>query len=122
MYILPRFGHQRATVSRATAHALSAFEAKRALHADAGRVLLPARPVVGRATQAYSALWPGCDRPSMHCACGPSSVSAQKPFKNKKFIFYFLFGFKLNSYFKKLYLNIQSSKNDEISSVGFIIF
>jgi hypothetical protein len=30
---------------------------------------------------------------------------------SKKFIFYFLLGFKLNSNFKKLYLNIQSSKN-----------
>jgi hypothetical protein len=30
---------------------------------------------------------------------------------SKKFIFYFLLGFKLNLNFKKLYLNIQSSKN-----------
>jgi hypothetical protein len=33
-----------------------------------------------------------------------------------------LIRFKLNSNFKNLYLNIQSFKNYEISSVGFIIF
>jgi hypothetical protein len=32
------------------------------------------------------------------------------------------FGFSINSNFENLYLNIQSSKNYEISSVGFIIF
>jgi hypothetical protein len=58
----------------------------------------------------------------VHCALGLSSVLAQKPFKNFKFISYFHFGFKLNSNFKILYLNIQSSKNYEISSIGFIIF
>jgi hypothetical protein len=79
-------------------------------------------PVVGRAAQACSALWPFRGRPSACCARGPSSVLAQKPFKNKKFLFYFSFGFKLNSNFKNLYLIIQSSKNYEISSVGFIIF
>jgi hypothetical protein len=42
--------------------------------------------------------------------------------KLQKFLFYFSFGFKLISNFKILYLNIQSSKNYEISSVGFIIF
>jgi hypothetical protein len=41
--------------------------------------------------------------------------------KLKKY-FLFLFGFKLNSNFRNLYLNIQSPKNYEISSVGFIIF
>jgi hypothetical protein len=80
--------------------------AERALRADTGRVLRPARPVVGQAAQVCSALWLGRDRPSVRCAHGPSSVLAQKPFKNKKFLFYFLFGFKLNSNFKNLYLNI----------------
>jgi hypothetical protein len=40
----------------------------------------------------------------------------------KKFIFYFLFSFKLNSNFKNLYLNIQSFKTYEINFIGFIIF
>jgi hypothetical protein len=40
----------------------------------------------------------------------------------KKIIFYFSFGFNLNSNLKNLYLNIQSTKKYEISSVGFIIF
>jgi hypothetical protein len=38
----------------------------------------------------------------------------------KKIIF--SFGFNLNLNFEKLYLNIQSSKNYETSSVGFVIF
>jgi hypothetical protein len=37
-------------------------------------------------------------------------------------IFHFYFDSNANSNFKILYLNIQSSKNYEISSVGFIIF
>jgi hypothetical protein len=49
------------------------------LHLDAGCVL---RPVVGRTAQACSVLWLGRSRPSARCARGPSSVSAQKPFKN----------------------------------------
>jgi hypothetical protein len=80
-----------------------------------------AGPVVGRTTQAGSALWPGRDRPSTHCVRGPSSILAQEPFRIRKFLFYFSFGFKLDSNFTILYLNIQSSKNYEISSVGFII-
>jgi hypothetical protein len=40
----------------------------------------------------------------------------------KKILFYFSFFFKLNSNFKFFYLNIQSCKNYETSSVGFIIF
>jgi hypothetical protein len=63
----------------------------------------------------------GRDRPSAHCAHRPSSVSAQESFRIRNFLFYFSFGFKLNSNFGNLYLNIQSSKNYEISSVGFII-
>jgi hypothetical protein len=39
-----------------------------------------------------------------------------------KFLFLFFIQFPLNSNFKILYLNIQSSKNYETSSVGFIIF
>jgi hypothetical protein len=39
-----------------------------------------------------------------------------------KFPFLFFIQFPLNSNFKNLYLNIQSSKNYEISFVGFIIF
>jgi hypothetical protein len=49
---------------------------------DAGRVLPPARPVVGRAAQSCSALWLGHSRSSARCACGSSSVSAQKTFKD----------------------------------------
>jgi hypothetical protein len=41
---------------------------------------------------------------------------------NKNFSFLFSFSFNLNSNFENLYLNIQSSKNYDISSVGFIIF
>jgi hypothetical protein len=52
---------------------------------------------------------------------GPVPISAWW-LGNSKFLFYFSFGFKLNSNFKILYLNIQSSKNYEISSIGFIIF
>jgi hypothetical protein len=59
-----------------------ACRAVRALRVDAGRVLRPVRPVVGRAAQAYLTLWPGYGRPSVHCARGLSSVLAQKPFKN----------------------------------------
>jgi hypothetical protein len=54
MYILPSFVLRRATVSRATARALSALEAERALRAEAGSILRSARAVVGRATQAFS--------------------------------------------------------------------
>jgi hypothetical protein len=82
----------------------------------------PARPVVGHAAQACSALWPSRSRSSVRCAHGTSLVSAQKSFKNKQFLCYFSFNFKLNSNFKILYLNMQSSKNYKISSVGFIIF
>jgi hypothetical protein len=39
-----------------------------------------------------------------------------------KILFYSFIQFQLNSNFKKLYLNIQSSKNYEISSFRFIIF
>jgi hypothetical protein len=77
---------------------------------------------VARASQAGSVLWPSRGRPNVRCVHGPSSVLAQKPFKIKKILFYFSFDFKLNSNFKNLYLNIQSSKNYEINSVGFIIF
>jgi hypothetical protein len=49
VYTLPRFGHRRAAVSRATTRALSALEVERALRVNAGRVLRSARPVVGRA-------------------------------------------------------------------------
>jgi hypothetical protein len=40
----------------------------------------------------------------------------------RKIHFLFYFGFSLNSNFENLYLNIQSSKNYEISSIGFVIF
>jgi hypothetical protein len=53
---------------------------------------------------------------------GPMPISARWPGNSKKILFYFSFGFKLNSNFKNLYLNIQSSKNYEISYVKFIIF
>jgi hypothetical protein len=105
--------------SRAMAHALSV---PRRARANAGRVLRSTWPVLGRAALACLALWSGHSRPSARCAHGPSSVSAQNPFKNKKLLFYFSFGFKLNSNFKNLYRNIQRSKNYETSSVGFIIF
>jgi hypothetical protein len=60
-----------------------------------------------RASQASSALWPGRGKPSVRCARGPSSVSAQKPVKiKKKFIFYFSFGFKLKKFVSK-YLELQ---------------
>jgi hypothetical protein len=44
----------------------------------------------------------------------------QCPVKIRKIYFLFPSGFSLNSNFRNLYLNIQSSKNYEISSVGFI--
>jgi hypothetical protein len=52
---------------------------------------------------------------------GPVSISASGPgiLKNH---FLFSFGLKLNLNFKNLFLNMQSSKNYEICSVGFIIF
>jgi hypothetical protein len=56
------------------------------------------------------------------CHRGPCANFGLVAWKFKKILFYFSFGFKLNSNFKKLYLNIQSSKNYEISVVGFIIF
>jgi hypothetical protein len=56
------------------------------------------------------------------CRPGPRADFSLVAREFKKFIFYFSFGFKLNSNFKILYLNIQNSKNYEISSVGFIIF
>jgi hypothetical protein len=56
---------------------------------------------VGCASQASSALWPGRGKPSVGCARGPSSVSAQKPVKIKKIIFYFSFGFKLKKFVSK---------------------
>jgi hypothetical protein len=58
----------------------------------------------------------GCCRPEPRADFGPVAREL------KKFIFYFSFGFKLNSNFKNLCLKIQSSKNYEISSIGFIIF
>jgi hypothetical protein len=57
-------------------------QARRAVRTDTDRVLRLARPVVGRATQAYSALWSGRGRPSARCAHGASSISVQEPFKN----------------------------------------
>jgi hypothetical protein len=56
-----------------------------------------------------------------HALCTWAKLSPEAVLK-LKFLFYFHFSFKLNSNFKNLYLNIQSSKNYEISSVGFIIF
>jgi hypothetical protein len=56
------------------------------------------------------------------CKPGREGRCRPGPGNSKKILFYFLFGFKLNSNFKKIYLNIQSSKNYEINSVGFIIF
>jgi hypothetical protein len=53
---------------------------------------------------------------------GPVLISTRGPRILKKNHFLFSFGFKLNSNFKNLYLNIKSSKNYEISSVGFIFF
>jgi hypothetical protein len=47
----------------------------------------------------------GPHRSSARCACGPSSVSALKPFKNLKFIFYFI-QFQTEFKLQKLYLNI----------------
>jgi hypothetical protein len=59
-----------------------AHRAERALRADVGCILRPARLVVGSATQACSVLWLGRGRLSVRCARGLISVSAQKPFKN----------------------------------------
>jgi hypothetical protein len=72
------WGSLRCTVCRG----LAAGEPTRAVRADAGRVLRPATSVVGHVAPAYSAPWLGCSRPSARYAHGPSSVSAQKPFKN----------------------------------------
>jgi hypothetical protein len=91
MYILPRFGLRRATVSHAP-RALSALEAELTAPSCAQRGAASCgRP--GRLWAALPrpvrALWMGRDRLSVHCAHGPISVSAQKPFKNEKFLFYF---------------------------------
>jgi hypothetical protein len=96
----------------------------RALCTDAGRGLRPAKPVVGHAAQLvqHCGLVAVGRARAVRIARRLSSISAQKPFKKLKIHFYFSFGFKLNSNFKILYLNIQSFKNYEISSVGFIIF
>jgi hypothetical protein len=56
-----------------------------------------------RVSQASSALWPGRGKPSVRCARGPSSVSAQKPVKIKKNSFSI---FHSVSNIKNLYLNI----------------
>jgi hypothetical protein len=55
------------------------------------------------------------------CRLGPHADFGPVAREFKKFLFYFLLSFKLNPNFKKLYLNIQSSKIYEISYVGFII-
>jgi hypothetical protein len=60
---------------------------------------------------------PGCT----HCACGPvARVSARGQFFNRnRLLFYF--EFISHSKFENSYLDIQSYKNYETSSIGFII-
>jgi hypothetical protein len=52
----------------------------------------------------------------------PIQILEDGPLISEVVLSQFPSGFSLNSNFKKLYLNIQTSKNYEISSVGFIIF
>jgi hypothetical protein len=87
------------------------------------RALLPGRPhwLVGRASRppVYARQ---ATRHKGRCRPGPRADFSPVTREFKKILFYFSFGFKLNSNFKNLYPNIQSSKSYEISSVGFIIF
>jgi hypothetical protein len=94
----------------------------RALHADTGRILRPAKSVVGYAAQAYSALWLGRGRPSARCAHGPSSVLTQKPFKNLKNSFSIFIQFQTKFKLQKLVSKYPELQNYEISSVGFVTF
>jgi hypothetical protein len=129
------FHHRRALyVHPARVWAATRGPAPRVLgHAE--RVLCPSRPhwlVVRRSPSGrLHAACVGPQRPLSawavpgrkgRCQPGPCADFGLVARIFKNFHFYFSFSFKLNSNFKNLYLNIQSSKNYEISSVGFIIF
>jgi hypothetical protein len=89
---------------------------------DAERALCPGQPhwLGGHASRPPIHVGKAAHREG-HCRPGPHADFGPVDRELKKILFYFLFGFKLNSNFKILYLNIQSSKNYEISSIGVII-
>jgi hypothetical protein len=123
----PSSSRRWTTVSRATAHALSVSGADHAApcaHCAQTRAASYSRP---------GQFWAAIPRPARRggqaaagrvraVRVGRAWFRPKSSLKIKKFLFYFSFGFKLNSNFKILYLNIQSSKNYETSSIGFINF
>jgi hypothetical protein len=67
---------------RKLCHGARSERAVRTLRSDVGRVLRPARSVLGRTAPTCSEQWSVRNRLSTCCAHGPSSVSVQKSFKN----------------------------------------
>jgi hypothetical protein len=130
----PSSGHWALTINRAIvencAHTVGCQASQERSRARSRRRVGiapgPASLACGPCEQAAGPHWVG------HAPCEPGHEGRSRPGPHadfgpvarefKKFIFYFSFGFKLNSNFKNLYLNIRSSKNYEISSVGFKIF